>query len=130
MKVLINSNGKRFLWKSGDLHTEDGIIKESDIRNRSNKIKSNVGKELIKFEGKFRDQLNELRSGPATVNAKDAGTIIAQTGINSKSKIVDAGSGSGFLSAYLSNITNNISIINIKHNLLRISNLSFILSIS
>ncbi|MBT6402295.1 methyltransferase [Candidatus Woesearchaeota archaeon] len=117
MKVLINSNGKRFLWKSGDLHTEDGIIKESDIKNRSNKIKSNVGKELIKFEGKFQDQLNELRSGPATVNAKDAGTIIAQTGINSKSKIVDAGSGSGFLSAYLSNITNNITTYekNAKH---------------
>lgn len=109
MKVLINSNGKRFLWKSGDLHTEDGIIKETDIRKRSNKIKSNVGKELIKFEAKFQDQLSELRSGPATVNAKDAGTIIAQTGINSKSKVVDAGSGSGFLSAYLSNITTNIT---------------------
>ncbi len=109
MKVLINSNGKRFLWKSGDLHTEDGIIKESDIKNKSNQIESNIGKKLIKFEAKFQDHLKELRSGPATVNAKDAGTIIAQTGINSKSKIVDAGSGSGFLAAYLSNVTDNIT---------------------
>lgn len=109
MKVLINSNGKRFLWKSGDLHTEDGIIKESDIKNRSVKIKSNISKELTKFEAGFQDQLKELRPGPATVNAKDAGTIIAQTGINSKSKIVDAGAGSGFLAAYLANITNNVT---------------------
>ncbi len=109
MKILINSNGKRFLWKSGDLHTEDGIIKESDIKNKSNQIESNIGKKLIKFEAKFQDHLKELRSGPATVNAKDAGTIIAQTGINSKSKIVDAGSGSGFLAAYLSNVTDNIT---------------------
>ena len=109
MKVLTNTKGKRFFWKSGDLHTEDGIIKESDIRNRSNKIKSNIEKELIKFDAKFQDQLDDLTPGPATVNAKDAGTIIAQTGINSKSKIVDAGSGSGFLAAYLANITNNVT---------------------
>ncbi len=125
MKVLTNSKGKRFLWKSGDLHTEDGIIKESDIRSISNKIKSNIKKELIKFEAKFQDQLNELRPGPATINAKDAGTIIAQTGINSKSKIVDAGAGSGFLAAYLANITNNITTYekNVEHFKLAKSNL-------
>lgn len=125
MKVITNSKGKRFLWKSGDLHTEDGIIKESDIRNRSPKIKSSIKKELVKFEAKFQDQLKELRPGPATVNAKDAGTIIAQTGINSKSKIVDAGSGSGFLAAYLANITNNVTTYekNTEHYKLAKSNL-------
>jgi len=109
MKVLINSEKKRFFWKSGDLHTEEGTIKESEIKKKSSKVKTNTKKELIKFDASFTDILTTLMSGPATISAKDAGSIIAHTGINSKSRIVDAGTGSGFLAAYLSNITDNIT---------------------
>ena len=109
MKVLINSKGKRFFWRKGDLHTEDGISKEEDISNKQSKLETNIGKELIKFDAKFQDILSTLKRGPAVINAKEAGPIIAHTGIDEESKIVDAGSGSGFLSAYLSNITDNIT---------------------
>ncbi|MDP3917446.1 MAG: methyltransferase [Nanoarchaeota archaeon] len=109
MKVLINSKGNRILWKAGDIHTEDGTIKESEIKSPSKKVSTHKGKRLIKFDAKFADIIKDLKRGPAVINAKDAGAIIAYTGINSKSKIVDAGSGSGFLASYLSNITSNIT---------------------
>jgi len=109
MKVLINSKGKRTLWKSGDIHTEEGTIKESKIKDSSSTVSTHQNKSLIKFDAKFTDIIKSLKRGPAVINAKDAGYIIANTGINSKSKIVDAGAGSGFLASYLSNITSNIT---------------------
>tara|TARA_Y100000310_G_scaffold81277_1_gene77877 strand:- start:2141 stop:2854 length:714 start_codon:yes stop_codon:yes gene_type:complete len=108
-KILINSRGKRLFWESGDLHTEDGTIKEKEMKKRGSKATSHLGKEFIKFEAKFSDILSNLRRGPAVINAKDAGTIIARTGINSNSKVVDAGAGTGFLTAYISNITDSIT---------------------
>ena len=108
MKVLIDSKKRRYLWSSGDLHTEEGTIKEDEIKNNAPSVKTSKGAELLKFDASFPDIIKELKTGPAIVNAKDAGAIIAHTGINSKSKVVDAGSGSGFLTSYLSNITDNI----------------------
>ena len=104
-KILINKKRKRFFWKSNDLHTNEGLLKEKDIKSTASKIKTNMNKEFIKFNASFADEINNLKRGPAIVLAKDAGQIIAHTGINPKSKIVDAGAGSGFLAAYLSNIS-------------------------
>jgi tRNA (adenine57-N1/adenine58-N1)-methyltransferase catalytic subunit len=103
-KILIKK-GKRFFWKSSDLHTNEGMIKEKDIKSSKNKVKTNLNQEFIKFNASFPDEINNLQRGPAVVIAKDAGSIITHTGINPKSKVVDAGSGSGFLAAYLSNIS-------------------------
>jgi tRNA (adenine57-N1/adenine58-N1)-methyltransferase catalytic subunit len=116
-KILINKTGKRFFWKSNDLHTNEGMIKEKDIKSSKNKVKTNMNQEFIKFNSSFQDEINNLQRGPAVVIAKDAGSIIANTGINPKSKIVDAGSGSGFLAAYLSNISQNVTTYekNTKH---------------
>jgi tRNA (adenine57-N1/adenine58-N1)-methyltransferase len=44
------------------------------------------------------------RGGPAVVLPKDAGLVIGYTGIGKNSKVVELGSGSGFMSMYLGNI--------------------------
>ncbi len=108
-RILINKKRKRFFWKSGDLHTNEGLLKEKTIKSTASKIKTNMDKEFLKFNASFADEINNLKRGPAVVLAKDAGSIIAHTGINSKSKIVDAGTGSGFLAAYLANISPNVT---------------------
>lgn len=45
--------------------------------------------------------LKELKRLPQIVTPKDASSILAHTGIPTDAKIVDAGSGSGFLSIFL-----------------------------
>ena len=50
------------------------------------------------------DLLRKCRRGPQIIMQKDAGIIIANTGIKSGSKCLDAGAGSGFLSIMLGNI--------------------------
>ena len=55
------------------------------------------------------DRLKDFKRGPAIILEKDAGLIIASTGINKDSNVVDAGTGSGFLAAYFANICNKVT---------------------
>lgn len=47
------------------------------------------------------DAIKKLARGPQIVLQKDAGFIIARTGLNRKMRVLDAGTGSGFLATYL-----------------------------
>jgi tRNA (adenine57-N1/adenine58-N1)-methyltransferase len=108
-KIIIDKKNRRHFWKSGDLHIEEGTIKEKEIKRKCSKVSTHLGKILTKFDSKFPDIIHEFKTGPAIIIPKDIGTIISNTGVNSKSKIVDAGTGSGILAAHLSNITDNVT---------------------
>jgi len=106
MKVIIDVKGDKYYWEKGDLHTSFGVVKEKDIKNGI--VKSHLNKEFIVFDGSFIDKLNKIKRGPAIMLPKDIGLILSYTGINSKSKIVDAGSGCGVLAGFLGNISDNV----------------------
>lgn len=107
MKIVIDKKGNKYYWEQGDLHTSLGVIKENDIKNGI--VKSHLGKEFLVFEGYFVDKLNKIKRGPAIMLPKDIGLILSYTGINSKSKIVDAGTGCGVLAGFLGNISKNVT---------------------
>ncbi len=50
------------------------------------------------------DFLKKAKRGPQVILPKDAALIISETGINKDWKVVDAGSGSGFLALILGNL--------------------------
>lgn len=52
--------------------------------------------------------LKELKRGPQVILPKDFGTITAYTGIGRRSKVVESGAGSGFLSVMLGNICKSV----------------------
>ena len=68
MKLLIYKNHK-FIWKSGDLQTQFGVIKESIIKKAKpgKKIKSHLKKEFYVLEANFQDQLKKLKRGEKSV---------------------------------------------------------------
>ena len=107
-KVLVDEKGNRHYWSQGDLQTDLGILKEEDLEKSNGKIKSHLNKEFIIFDANFIDKLEKLKRGPAIITKKDIGYIIASTGMHRNSKILDAGTGSGFLTAFLARITPNI----------------------
>lgn len=107
MKVIIDRKGNWYYHKKGDFHSLYGIIKEKDLKNGI--IKSNIGKEFIVFDADFSDLFNKIKRGPAIILEKDVGYIIAKTGINPESKILDAGAGCGVLSARLARISKNVT---------------------
>ena len=60
-------------------------------------------KEKIHMEN-IIDFLKKAKRGPAVITSKDIGDIIAFTGCAKGWKVVDAGTGSGFLALFLANL--------------------------
>ncbi len=48
------------------------------------------------------------RGGPAITLPKDAGMVIAYTGIGNESKVIELGSGSGFMTVQLANVAKEV----------------------
>lgn len=112
MKVIITKDDKRFIVKdlSKDFHTHLGIV-----------TKDILEKEFYKDENftiftKTSADI-KMKRGAAIVLPKDAGYIIADTGLDKNSTVLDAGSGSGALAMHLANTAKHVYTyeINEKH---------------
>lgn len=64
---------------------------------------------MKKPEFHFPPLLRKLkRGGPAITQPKDAGLVIAYTGIGRESKVIELGSGSGFMTVQLANVAKEV----------------------
>jgi len=87
----------------GEFHTHKGVIDLSQLKNLNygDEIKTHLG-----FPFKIRpfspiDFFRHFRKGPTPIMPKDIGAIIAYTGLKPGSLVLDSGTGSGVLAAYL-----------------------------
>ena len=92
------------------LHTKIGEILAIaeliiDTLKKNGKVKTNTGKEAIILDATFSDSYSRIKRGPQIIPLKDIGLIISETGIGKKSKVLDAGTGSGALACMLANIS-------------------------
>ena len=104
MKLLTTKEGKTFYLNdiSKDFHCQFGLVKAKDLKKKDGSvIKTNTKKELIIFTPSFIDSYKRIKRGPQIITRKDIAAIIAETGINKDSKVVDAGAGSGALACFL-----------------------------
>lgn len=60
------------------------------------------------FNFRFPPLLQKLKRGPQVILPKDLGAIIAYTGMNKDSVVVDAGAGSGFSTVFFGSIAKKI----------------------
>lgn len=114
-KILVHQkSGKKFLVKDleDNFHTQYGVIKSADFKLEN--VESSKGEKFSVIDVGFTDLWEELNRGPQVMLQKDIGLIIAKTGINKNSKIVDAGGGSGALSFSLANICKEITVYEIN----------------
>ncbi len=126
-KILIEqATGKKYFVKdlNEDFHTSQGIVKSSELKLNKNVVTSAKGKEFLLLEPSFADLWEALQRGPQVLLPKDIGWIIAKTGINRNSKIVDAGGGSGSLCLSLANLCKEITVyeINPEHHSIVVKN--------
>lgn len=100
MKLLIDSFGKKYLVKNNlkKFSTKSGEI---TISPKNKVIESHLGEKFYQVDARYPDIFNKMRKGPQTILLKDAAIIAAFSGIDSSSKVVDAGTGAGWLVAYL-----------------------------
>jgi len=112
-KILIEANnGKKYLVKdlAENYHTSFGIISSKDLKGKNSRIKSSTGKTFLLLDATFPDLWEQFQRGPQIMLQKDIGLIMAKTGINKDSEIVDAGGGSGSLCLSLANICKKITV--------------------
>ncbi|MEK6948771.1 MAG: methyltransferase domain-containing protein [Nanoarchaeota archaeon] len=120
-KVLMNKNDK-FLVKdtSKDYHTKHGFFKKEDLKKNSGTIKTNTGREFSIFNPYFIDLYRKIRRDAQIIPLKDIGLIVAETGISKKSKVIDAGAGSGALCCFLANIAKEVTTYDIREDFIEI----------
>src|SRR3989344_883909 len=116
-KVLITRQGKKFYAKNDeDLHTQYGFMKKEDLGKAKDGdvLKSNTSKEFFIFSPSFIDLYRKIKRDAQIIPLKDIGVIIAETGINRESKVLDAGSGSGALACFLASIAKEVVTYEIR----------------
>lgn len=120
-RILISEEGRKFYIKdiSKDFHCQYGLIKSSDFKKK--KIITNTGKKLSNIPASFIDNFNKIKRGAQIIPLKDIGVIIAKTGLNNKSIIVDSGSGSGALCCNLALRAKKVYSFDIRDDHLEIS---------
>jgi len=92
-----------------DFHCAEGVISKKDLKKKpGTRVKTNKGKEFILLEPSFIDLYKRIKRIPQIVPRKDIGLIVAETGINKQSKVVDAGSGSGGICLLLANLVKEV----------------------
>ena len=116
-KEVTTVKGKTYLVAdtSRDFQATEGIITKKDLAKKDGSvIKSSKGAEFIVFTAGFLDLFKKIKRLPQTMPLKDIAQIVANTGINKESVIVDAGTGSGATAFSLANICKKVTTYEIK----------------
>jgi tRNA (adenine57-N1/adenine58-N1)-methyltransferase len=109
MYLLIDEKGRQYLVKgTSDVHTNYGVIKASELRkgNVGRTVESHTGRGFFLLKPGMLDFIKKAKKGPQSITLKDCALIAGYTGIHSKSKVVDAGTGSGILAMFMAHIIN------------------------
>ncbi len=107
---------------SMDFHCKDGLVKAKDLKKKDGSvIKSNIGISFTLVSPSFIDRFLRIKRGPQVLILKDLGYIVAETGINKESRIVDAGSGSGAMACFLANTAKEVTTYELRNDFFKIT---------
>ncbi len=87
----------------GKLHTHDGIIDLEKLKDKriGDEIETHLGVKYKVLPYRAVDFFKHFKRSATPIMPKDIGAIIAYTGLSPDSLILDSGTGTGMLSAYL-----------------------------
>jgi tRNA (adenine57-N1/adenine58-N1)-methyltransferase len=103
--ILLLGKHKSYLVRPIKFSCEFGFIDLRKLIGKNYGVKVRVGNEgFTVVKPNIIDFLKKAKRGPQIIMPKDSAAIISVTGCSPGWKVVDAGTGSGFLSMFLSNI--------------------------
>ncbi len=109
-EFLVNEN-QSLKYKVGELKKED--IKLGRLKKDKD--------EFSIIEPSSIDLIKRYRRGAQIMTLKDAAPIIAKTGINKESLVIDAGTGSGSLASILANIVGEVHTVDINQDHVKVA---------
>ncbi len=102
MTFLLVREDREYLGEPGDeLHTDLGILSIPDSVSPDSTIETHLGNEFRVRRLRNRDLFNHFERTGAPLLPRDIGLIIGLTGVQTGDRVLDAGTGSGVLAAFL-----------------------------
>jgi len=108
--VLLLGKKSYVVKVKGEFHCEFGKINLDSLIGKTygSEIESHLGEKFIAVKPSIIDLLKKVKRKPQVILPKDAAFILAKTGVNKNSIVLDAGTGSGFLAIFLSNYVKKV----------------------
>ncbi len=121
-EVITRKSKKYYITNINQDYSVSGdSISKKELKKNGEKIKSSHGKEFIVFDSTFVDDYKKIKRMPQTIPLKDVGLILAETGINKNSKVLDSGTGSGALTCMLANFVKEVISYDIRDDHLNVA---------
>ncbi|GAB4411456.1 MAG: tRNA (adenine-N1)-methyltransferase [Anaerolineales bacterium] len=107
--LFISKDRKRYLVRltqDGALHTKHGVIPHGDIIGQplGRKVLTHLGVPFLVLEPSTEDLVLELKRATQIMFPKDIGYTLVKLGVQSGSRVVEAGTGSGGLTLALARV--------------------------
>ncbi|MFB6253924.1 MAG: methyltransferase domain-containing protein [Halobacteriaceae archaeon] len=113
--ILLVKDDREYLCEPGEeLHTDLGVIEVPEVIEPGETIESHLDEEFRVRELRGPDFFNHLERTGAPMMPKDIGIIIGKTGVGIDDRVLDAGTGTGILAAYLGRI--GASVVTFEEN--------------
>ncbi len=105
-RILLLGTESRYLikYRKEKFHTKEGAIDLTQIKKFGDRVNSAKGSIFTVVEPSRFDLMKKFKRGPQIILPKDAGLIITETGIGESSKVIDAGTGTGWMVSFLSRV--------------------------
>jgi|TARA_B110000438_G_scaffold26282_1_gene24983 tRNA (adenine57-N1/adenine58-N1)-methyltransferase len=105
--IVISTGNKKYLsvvTQGQNFITNEGKIEFDQIKSIPSSIESSTGVIFSIYAPSYKEFILLMKRGPQIIYPKDVGSIIVSANINSKSKVLEIGTGSGALTLFLSSI--------------------------
>ncbi len=102
MAYLFVTDDREYLLGPGEtLETDLGVLEVPDEVSPGDVVETHLGTEFLVRKLRGPDLFNHLERTGAPMMPRDVGLIVGETGIERDDRVLDAGTGTGVLSAYL-----------------------------
>jgi tRNA (adenine57-N1/adenine58-N1)-methyltransferase catalytic subunit len=114
-RMLYLENGESYYIKDAtkDFHCSEGFVTKEALAKVGEATLSS-GMKCFVSEFTFSDSYAKIKRGAQIILQKDAGLILAQTLVGRDDIVIDAGSGSGALTAFLARYVKHVHSCDVK----------------
>jgi len=100
--ILLVHGDREYLREPGDeLHTDLGVVEIPEDVQSGDSLESHLGEEFQVRALRGPDLFNHLERTGAPMMPRDIGLVVGHTGAAAGDRVLDAGTGTGILAAYL-----------------------------
>ena len=108
--ILLVHGDREYLREPGsELHTDLGVVEIPEDVESGDTLETHLGEEFRARELRGPDLFNHLERTGAPMMPRDIGLVIGHTGAAAGDRVLDAGTGTGILAAYLGRLGANVT---------------------